>query len=83
MSYTHITKQAIKKLLKPKIQVAVQSLAGSGRLLLRPRLVALVEATHYAEDTTQEEELMLQITIRNVIRCNTNIIIITTRHRIG
>ena len=45
-----------KKLLKTKIRVAVglQPLAGSGRLLLRPCLFALVGATHSTVDPIVE-----------------------------
>ena len=53
--YTHFTVKI--KSSETKMHVTVQSLAGSGRLLLRPCLVTLVGATHYAEDTTQEERV--------------------------
>ena len=70
-TYTDTHMHALKKLLKTKLQVAVQSLAGSGRLLIRPCLVALVGATHYVVDTTQEEGV--NVTSRNVFSRNSNI----------
>ena len=61
-----LTKYALRKILNTKVQVAVQSLAGPGRLLLKPCLFALTEYTPQYE--------RVDVMRRNAFGCNTNVI---------
>ena len=59
-----LTKYELRQILKTKVQVAVQSLAGPWRLLLRPCVFALTEYS------PQEERV--DVMRRNAFGCNIN-----------